>query len=201
MPVSVAYILGAIVALAATIVAFVMIVPEKKRDTLKNKFFVYLHDLFNFKSLWLEKIIKFLYVFETLACIGIGFFMLFSSNGYSWMGGTGLILIIGGPIATRILYEFIMLTILAVKNLIDINNKLVPQPGSTADKKAKEAAAPPAPPVFNQPVQPPYQQPVQPRPAQPAPPAQQPVQPRPGYNQPYTPPTNNQPPQYNNFQR
>ena len=180
MPSNIAIILGSIAALAATIVAFVMIIPDKKRAALPNKFFVYLHDLFNFKSLWLEKIIKFLYVFNTLSCIGIGFFMLFSTmqtwGGTQWLGGYGLLFIILGPIVTRIIYEFAMITILAVKNLIDINNKLNPQPGSVADKSKKET---PAPPVYRQPQpQKPVAPPAYGRPQQPAPPA---------YNQPQQP--------------
>lgn len=197
MPVTVAYVLGSIIALAATIAAFIIIVPEKKRANLKSKVLVYIHDLFNFKSLWLEKIIKFLYVFNTLACIGVGFFMLFSAEFGRWMGGIGLLVIILGPIIVRIVYEFMMLTILGVKNLIDINNKLNPQPGSIADQKVKQT--PPTPPVYTQPAQPRPVQPVQP--AQPVQPTQ-PVQPRPGYTPPYSAPVNNQqPPQNNGFQR
>ena len=43
-----------------------------------------------------------------------------------------------GPVVVRIVYEFIMLTILMVKNTIDINNKLVPQDGSVADRQEKD---------------------------------------------------------------
>ena len=141
MPVTIAYILGAVCGLAAAVVAFIMIVPDQKREKL-NPFFRYIHDLFNFKSLWIEKIMKFLYIFETLACIGIGFFMLFSVAPFtrSYMGLYGILLILLGPVVVRILYEFIMLAILAVKNLIELNNKTLPQEGSVADKKAKEEA-------------------------------------------------------------
>ena len=121
MPPVVAYILGAILALGGTVVAFILILPDSKRDRL-NGFMTWLHDFFNFKSLWLEKILKFLYVFNTLACILIGFFLLMSvEHGYytnHYMGLTGIILIIGGPVVCRIAYAFLMMLILAVKNLI-----------------------------------------------------------------------------------
>ena len=140
-----AVILGLLAALAAAIVAFVMLIPESKRPGL-NKFFRWVHDFFNFKTLWLEKILKFLYVFQTLACIGIGFFMLFTferdwwSGKLVWTGYWGFFLIILGPIVSRIVYEFIMLAILMVKNTGEINRKLKPQPGSPADIDAQERA-------------------------------------------------------------
>ena len=138
MPMTVAVILGVVAAIAGTVVAFVMIVPEKKRDGFKNnKYLLWLHDFLNFKTLWIEKILKFLYVFNTLAYVGIGFFMLFSASFGQYMGGYGLLIIIFGPIITRIVYEFCMLSILAVRNLVDINNKLVPQKGSVADEAAQ----------------------------------------------------------------
>lgn len=140
-------IIGVILALAATIVAWIMIVPENKRPKL-NKFFQYLHDLFNFKSLWLEKILKFLYIFETLACVIVGFVWLFNFSSYSgiygrshvtWNGWIGLLLMIFGPIINRIIYEFLLMLVLLVKNTMDINDKLNAQPGSRYQEKLAEA--------------------------------------------------------------
>lgn len=140
-------IIGVILALAATIVAWIMIVPENKRPKL-NKFFQYLHDLFNFKSLWLEKILKFLYIFETLTCVIVGFVWLFNFSSYSgiygrshvtWNGWIGLLLMIFGPIINRIIYEFLLMLVLLVKNTMDINDKLNAQPGSRYQEKLAEA--------------------------------------------------------------
>ena len=144
MPIYVAVILGVIVAIAGTVLAYLYILPEKKRASLP-KFFQVVADLFNFKYLVLEKILKALYIFSTLACIGIGFFMLFSVT-YGWfdvsyMGFWGLLVIILGPVITRLIYEGSMLVILLVKNTIELNEKLIAQPGSEAERKAKEAAA------------------------------------------------------------
>lgn len=139
-------ILGIVLALAATIVAWIMIVPEKKRPQL-NKFFQYLHDLFNFKSLWLEKILKFLYIFETLSCVIVGFFMLFSFNSFrgfgggrvTWNGWIGLLIMILGPILVRIGFEFTMMLVLLVKNTMELNDKFNAQPGSRYQEKLAEA--------------------------------------------------------------
>lgn len=146
-------IIGLVFALAATIVVWIKIVPEKKRPNL-NRFFRYIHDLFNFKSLWLERILKFLYIFETFFCIIGGFFLLFnfqtyedilfndifssssSSHTYTvWNGWTGLLLMTLGPIVARILFEFLMMLILLVKNTMEINDKLNAQPGSRFNEK------------------------------------------------------------------
>ena len=64
MPVYIAYIIGAILAIAATILTFIFILPEKKRPSL-NKFFQVVADIFNFKALFIEKILKFLYILAT----------------------------------------------------------------------------------------------------------------------------------------
>ena len=59
-----------------------------------------------------------------------GFFMLFwfessyFSYGTEWYGYNGLFMMILGPIVVRIVYESLMLALIAVKNIIQINNKL-----------------------------------------------------------------------------
>ena len=127
MPVNAAYILGILSAIAATVLAFVFILPDKKKaalpDALKK-----IANILDFRTLFLEKIIKALYLFLTFACICVGLFMLISVNyGFytdMWMGGIGLLIMIVGPIVIRILFESAMLFILLVQNVIEINNKL-----------------------------------------------------------------------------
>lgn len=136
MPIYVAYIIGVIVAIICTVLMCILVMPEKKRDTL-NGFFRFLHDIFNFKFLIIEKILKVLYMLSTFSCISIGFFMLFSgystysyfgiSGGFQSFAGYGLLLMIVGPIAIRITYEFLMMAILAVNSVLKINAKLKDQ--------------------------------------------------------------------------
>lgn len=148
-------IIGFIFALAAAILAFIFIVPDKKRAKL-NKFGKFLHDLCNFKFLIIEKILQFCYVFATAYTLICGFFMLFcvetSYWGYSeWYGGYGLLMMILGPIVVRLAYEVFMLALIAVKNIIQINNKLKNQNDDAADANpfatpdVKEYLAPEAP--------------------------------------------------------
>lgn len=116
-------LIALVLAIAATVLAFIFIVPAKRRDKM-GKFGKFLHDTCNFKYLIVEKILQALYIFFTALVIFIGFFMLFCSDWSGWMGGKGILIMILGPIAVRLSYELIMMAVLAVKNIIAINNKL-----------------------------------------------------------------------------
>lgn len=128
------------VALVATIVltilAYKHIVPEKKRAGL-NKLGQFLSDVFNFKFLIIEKLLQFLYVLCTIACVCFGVCMILGFSVYhssyfnetytEWYGIYGILFAILGPIAVRLAYESLMLGLLLVKNVIQINKKLKSQ--------------------------------------------------------------------------
>ena len=120
-------ILALLLAITATVLAFIFITPAKKRANL-NGFGKFLHDTLNFKFLIIEKILQALYIFMTAYTILLGFFMLFMvvDNYYSttWYGGYGLLTMIVGPIAVRLAFEAAMMFILLIKNVIQINNKM-----------------------------------------------------------------------------
>ena len=63
-----------------------------------------------------------------------------------YVGARGLLMMILGPIIIRLAYEFIMMFILLVKNVIQINNKLKGDEGTAAKAPVFEA------PVFEAPV-------------------------------------------------
>lgn len=116
-----------------TVLAYKFIVPEKKRANL-NKLGQFVHDTFNFKYLIVEKILQFLYVLSTIACICFGICMLFGISIYHsewanetythWYGIYGILIAILGPIGVRISFEILMMFLLLVKNVIQINRKL-----------------------------------------------------------------------------
>lgn len=137
-------VVALILAVVATILAFVFIVPEKNRKKL-NAFGKFLHDTVNFKYLIVEKILQALYIFLTAYTFIEGFLMLFrvedTWSGSKWYGGVGLLTMILGPIAIRLSYEFIMMFILLVKNVIQINNKLKGDEGTAAKAPVFEAPA------------------------------------------------------------
>ncbi len=134
-----ASILGIVAALVCAILSVILITPASKRDSL-NPFFRVLADIFNFRGLIIEKLLKFFYIVSTYFCIFGGFFMIFSGYdsyyGSRSFAGQGLLTMILGPIMIRIIFEFAMLTILLIKNVIEINNKLKNQNGNKAKADA-----------------------------------------------------------------
>lgn len=119
-----ALILGLLAAVAATVWICVAILPRKKRGDLKSGFLRALHDIFNFKTLYIEKAMKVLYVFLTCVCIGIGFFMLFARDWGTSTFFPGLLILILGPVILRFVFEGSMLFIIGVRNVMEINSKL-----------------------------------------------------------------------------
>lgn len=128
-------IIAGVLALVATVLAFIYIVPEERREKM-GSFGKFLHDTCNFKYLMVEKILQALYIFSTAAVILFGVLMLFRTeynywtDSRIWMGGYGLLIIVLGPIAIRLSYELMMMAILLLKNVIAINRKLPDKPGS-----------------------------------------------------------------------
>ena len=149
-------VIGVIIALALTVLLGIFVLPEKRRAQLGN-FFRVVADIFNFKGLIIEKILKYLYIFFTLFNFLIGFFMLFWTSFGRSMALQGLLVMIISPFATRIVFECMMLFILLVKNVIQINRRLngddnadmpefkpsvsIPTPGRGTAETAPEAPA------------------------------------------------------------
>ena len=99
-------IIGGVLAVVATILAYVFIVPESRREKL-NAFGKFLHDTCNFKYLIVEKILQALYIFFTADLIILGFFLLFAApedifGNRHWLGGFGIAIMILGPILIRL---------------------------------------------------------------------------------------------------
>ena len=128
---SIVLIIAATLTVVATVLLYIFVLPEKKRDSLP-KIGQIVHDILHFKSLFIEKIIRFFYLLTTVWCVLTGFLMLFRITTYEsyyyshteWYGGYGILLMILGPIALRVIFETIMMGILLVKNVMQINNKL-----------------------------------------------------------------------------
>lgn len=110
-------IVAIIIALIIAVVAMFVIVPDRKREKFKG-FMRTLHDFFNFKKLWIEWIFKSLYIACTLFCIIDGLLNIFSDFG------AALLIMIGGVLVVRIVFEISILFILLVQNTIDINKKM-----------------------------------------------------------------------------
>ncbi len=114
--------ISVIAAIVLTILIAVLVLPEKRRPEL-SPFFQKLHDLIQFRHLWVETILKVLYIFTTLLICLFGFSLLF---GYTFLVGVFVILI--GIFVTRLMYELILVTLLILKNTRQINEKLGKSP-------------------------------------------------------------------------
>ena len=123
---TIVFIISALVSLVCSILVWALVMPEKKRPTL-NAFFTFVSDVFNFRSLLIEKILKFTYLLLTLFAILFGFcaFVVSISINDGRAALIGLLVMILGPIALRLIYELSMMAVLLVKNVIEINNKMV----------------------------------------------------------------------------
>jgi hypothetical protein len=149
-PIEACYVLGAIAAIVVTILLYVKVLPRKLDGTFDNKFVQFLHDFFHFKKLYIEEVLKFIFVLATVACVCEGAFLVLGyQERWSYYGGTskestiglGLALLVGGPVALRLSYEMLMMFILAVKNVMEINNKMPKnQEQEVEEPKAEEAA-------------------------------------------------------------
>ena len=136
--ISVVSVIATILALAATIVMFILVFPQKRKDKL-NGFFKTVRKLLSSEYLLIEKILHFLYVFSTILSILLGVLMLFwfetrysysyyydySSSYTRWYGYYGITLLVFGPIMLRVIYEIFMMFINLVKNTMDIRNHLI----------------------------------------------------------------------------
>lgn len=86
----------------------------------------FLVNVCDFRSLIIEKILKALYIFSTSYVILKGVLGIFDFGSYNYGLNliTSILTAVLGPIAVRIAYELLMLTVILVKNVIQINNKL-----------------------------------------------------------------------------
>ena len=122
-------VIAAIAAVITTVLTMIFIVPEKHLSKI-GKLGKFLHDAVNFKFLIVEKLLQVLYILSTCLCIFGGLFSLlgfqihFEYQYFHWFGGQGLLTLLVGPIAVRLVYELLMMALLLVKNVIQINSKL-----------------------------------------------------------------------------
>ena len=144
--VTILLVMAAMAAIAATVLFCIFLLPEKKAAKLP-KFLKAVRDILDMKELYLEKVLKVVYICCTLFCVIGGALMFFFgfgrnywSGGVQWYGGYGLLLMIGGPIALRLMFEALMMFVLLVKNTMQINAKL-----KAAEAPAEEKAVEPAP--------------------------------------------------------
>ena len=135
-------IIFGVIALILTILSMIFIVPRNREPQLSG-FFKWLHHVFNFDSLLIEQILKFLYILCSFAAVFLGLAAIIQSfSGDGSVALIGLLLIVLGPIVIRLLYESMMMFVILVKQVSDINRKIK---NENPRKGADTPYAPPAP--------------------------------------------------------
>lgn len=142
-------IVFAVISLIVAILSMIFITPRSRKPYL-NGFFRWLHGVFNFDALLIDKILKFLYIFSTVFVICVGFLGII--QGFRVIDYTGDVLLYGflvlvlGPFVVRLFYELLMMMVILVKHVAEINRKVKDEnPGRpSAESFAPEAPAPAA---------------------------------------------------------
>lgn len=108
--------ISAVLALVGGIVIYFMFVADKKG--VYTGFVAWLHDFLNFKTFFINMVLKILYVVTTL------FITLSSFSFISVSVATFFLWLILGNIVNRVCYEFILMFLTLVNNSTEINKKL-----------------------------------------------------------------------------
>lgn len=104
-------------ALIGTVLLYYFILPDNKYDSLPPAV-RFVHEFFKVKKLWLESIMRALFVFSCVFYMLLGLFVMIKSSFVA-----GLCMIILLPICMRLMYEFFMILILIARNVMELNNK------------------------------------------------------------------------------
>lgn len=138
--------ISGILALLVAIVIFAFVV--KTNRTFKNKFLGWYKEFLNFRSILIENILKFLYLFLSFFITFVSF-TLIKESFIEFLS-----LLIVGNLALRILFELILMIIIIWKNGSDLvkyterlSNKFTKEEKEEVEEKKEE---PPTPPTSNE---------------------------------------------------
>ena len=121
-------VLGLVIGIIGAFVIFFGFMPKKNEHRFGG-WLGKLYDFLNFRFYIIEGLLKFTYVLVASICTGMGLFMSLSIVELTH----GLILLVGGNLAARIAYEFILMLIMACRNLGELNKKTPDQSESQPD--------------------------------------------------------------------
>ncbi|MEE0419398.1 MAG: hypothetical protein UDG86_05030 [Lachnospiraceae bacterium] len=121
-------VLGLVIGIIGAFVIFFGFMPKKNEHRFGG-WLGKLYDFLNFRFYIIEGLLKFTYVLVASICTGMGLFMSLSIVELTH----GLILLVGGNLAARIAYEFILMLIMACRNLGELNKKTPDQSEAQPD--------------------------------------------------------------------
>ena len=70
---------GFVLTIVGMVLLYVKVIPQKFDGSFSNKFLQSVHDYFNFKKLYLESVLKFLFTLLTVLCIVAGIVSILSA--------------------------------------------------------------------------------------------------------------------------
>ncbi|MEY8428279.1 hypothetical protein AALA00_11305 [Lachnospiraceae bacterium 46-15] len=105
-------VLGLVFGVLGAFVIFFVFMSKKNEKRFTGRL-ARMYDFLNFRFCIIEDVLKFCYVLTACLCTGIGLFMSLSVVELT----RGLVLLVGGNLAVRIAFEFIMILLRACRNL------------------------------------------------------------------------------------
>ncbi|WP_251353256.1 hypothetical protein [Hominisplanchenecus murintestinalis] len=105
-------VLGLVFGVLGAFVIFFVFMSRKNEKRFTGRL-ARMYDFLNFRLCIIEDVLKFCYVLAACLCTGIGLFMSLSVVELT----RGLVLLVGGNLAVRIVFEFIMILLRACRNL------------------------------------------------------------------------------------
>ena len=107
-----------IVAVVGAIVVYFMFLSKKNEKSFTG-FLGWLYDFLDFKKLFLEGVLKVLYIATAAFLTLYSLVLLFSGQP-----GSFLMMLVLGNVVARVMYEIIMLTLIICRNTSDISKKM-----------------------------------------------------------------------------
>lgn len=144
--VSVMAVLGLVIGVIGAFVIFFWFMSGKNENHFTGRL-KKAYDFLHFRFYIIEGILKFCYVLMACICTTVGIFLTVSIVAI----GPGVILLVGGNLAVRIVYEFLLMLVLACRHLGDISRQMktapalefpeIPEEGERIRQETGEAEA------------------------------------------------------------
>lgn len=115
-------VLGLVFGVIGAFVVFFVFMAKRNEERYTGRL-AKLYDFLNFRFYIIESVLKFSYVLAACLCTAIGLFMALTVVELT----RGLVLLVGGNLAARIVFEFVMMLVKACRNLGELGKEEKPQ--------------------------------------------------------------------------
>lgn len=111
-------VLGLVFGVIGAFVVFFVFMAKRNEERYTGRL-AKLYDFLNFRFYIIESVLKFSYVLAACLCTAIGLFMALTVVELT----RGLVLLVGGNLAARIVFEFVMMLVKACRNLGELGKE------------------------------------------------------------------------------